>query len=208
MLLIKVKMDSYETLQFNASNQSNVSTSKFGTSTSLKSENCNGMGVTRDEFESSRPVKYHTTSFSDLDPNNLTSLSRGINFQTGFDISPDNVNISSSLRNAVYTQKPCDGLGPTPLPTTAGFYRGHGNISIENVLARPLLERNNKTCNPRDSHYYDRTMSLFSENIPSPFANINDYFLPNSIQYGSPSRLAETKKYNRKYKNEPSPDCK
>jgi hypothetical protein len=198
-------MDSYETLQNNTSNSIN---SKFGTSTSLKSENCNGLLLTRDEVESSRPVKYHTTSFSDLDPDNLSSLSRGINFQTGFDISPDNVNISSSLRNAIYNQKPCDGLGPTPLPTTAGFYRGHGNITVENVLARPLLERNNKTCNPSDSHYYNRTMSLFSENIPSPFANINDYFLPNSIQYGSSSRLAETKKYDRRYVSNPIPNCK
>jgi hypothetical protein len=193
-------MDSYETLQHNS-----IPTNNFGLNTSLKSET--GMVQTRDEIESSRPVKYYTTSFSDLDPDNLNSLSRGINFHTGYDISPENIGVSSNLRNGVYTQKPCDGLGPTPLPTTAGFYRGHGNILVENVLARPLLERNNKTCNPKETNYYNRTMSVFSENVPSPFANINDYFLPNSLQYGSSGRLVETKKYNRKYSENPNANC-
>lgn len=160
----------------------------------------------KSEFQSMKPVKYYTTTFSDLDPNNLTSLTRGIHFNDGFGMPLDSVTTSSSLRNGKFSEKPCDGLGPTPLPTTAGFYRGHGDIDIENGL-RPLYSETSSSCKPKGTEMFNRTMSIFTNDIPSPYANIDDYFIPNNIQYGANSRGNSVKKYSRKYSSTPRESC-
>ena len=202
-------MDSYETLS--SMGMSNLK-SNYGQQDNLKSDSCGnygsilGGGLTKDEQQSTRSIKYYQTTFQDLDPSNLSSLSRGINFNDGFGVSGDLIDINSRLRNAAFSGKPCDGLGPTPLPTTAGFYRGHGDIAVENQL-RPLHDRQRKACNPRETHYYNRTMNVFSDNIPSPFANANDFVLPNNLFYGVDSRGASSKKYDRRYTGTPESNC-
>lgn len=178
----------------------------YGKQDNLISQTFSNDNITRDEYESIKPMKYWTTSFTDLDPDNLGNLSRGINFNDGFGISSDNIETSSKLRNSVSNGERALRSMTTPLPTTAGFYRGHGNIEIENTL-RPLNDKTRNACNPRENHYYNRTMSIFSEDIPSPYANIDDYFIPNNIQYGIDSRGDSVKKYNRSYSGKVSENC-
>lgn len=178
----------------------------YGKQDNLISQTFSNDGITRDEYASIKPMKYWTTSFTDLDPDNLGNLTRGINFNDGFGISGDNIETSSKLRNSVSNGERALRSMTTPLPTTAGFYRGHGNIEIENTL-RPLNDKTRNACNPRESHYYNRTMSIFSEDIPSPYANIDDYFIPNDIQYGIDSRGNSAKKYNRNYSGKVSENC-
>lgn len=197
-------MDSYETVNFNS--KADIK-SKYGKNVGLKSELCNGTGLTRDEAESTKPFQYFITEFEDLNPNSLTSLTRGINFNNGVDVDPTFISTSSELRNALVEQYPLDRSMTYPLPTTASFLRSHGNIPVENVLVRPLTGKTKKSCNPLETHYYDRTMSVFSDMTPSPYANINDFFIPNALQYGENSRNNQTKKYNRSYNGNPIPNC-
>lgn len=196
-------MDCYETVNFNS--KANLK-SNYGENKGLKSELC-GSGLTKDEIESTKPFQYYITEFEDLNPDSLTSLTRGINFQNGVDIDPTFINTSSKLRNSLVAQYNPDRSMTYPLPTTASFLRSHGNIPVENVLIRPLTEKTKKSCDPLDTHFYDRTMSVFSEDIPSPYANINDFYLPNNLLYGENSRGNQTKKYNRKYHSKPIPSC-
>lgn len=193
-------MDSYETLQ-NGGEQLN---SRYGSQAGLKSDLCNG--YTRDEFESMKPVKYRTTTFQDLNPDNLGELGRGINFNAGFGQTGELIDISSKLRDPRLSEKPCDGLGPTQLPTTAGFYRGHGNIEVENTKIRPNLTTNKKSCNPRETHYFNRTMQVFSNDIPSPYKYVDDFMTSNQWQYGAYTTSPE-KKYSRTYSNAPEDYC-
>lgn len=179
----------------------------YGKQDNLISQTFQNSSLTKDEYESIKPMKYWTTSFSDLDPDNLGSLTRGINFSDGYGISGDNVDTSSVLRNSVGNGERSLRSLTTPLPTTAGFYRGHGNIQVENDL-RPLHDKIKKACAPKDNHYYNRTMSIFSEDIPSPYANIDDYFMANNIQYGVDSRGGDSvKKYDRSYTNKVKENC-
>lgn len=192
-------MDSYETINSKFSN--------YGKNGGLKSELCNGLGLTRDETESTKPFQYYITEFEDLNPDSLTSLSRGINFNNGVDVDPTFISTSSKLRNSLVEQYPLDRSMTYPLPTTASFLRSHGNIPVESVLVRSLTEKTKKSCNPIDTMYYNRTMSVFSDMTPSPYADINDFFIPNDIQYGENSRNTQTKKYNRKYSGIPLANC-
>jgi hypothetical protein len=196
-------MDSYETINANPSLDIK---NKYGKQSGLISELCNGTGLTRDEAESSRPMHYYVTEFEDFNPDSLTSLNRGINFNNGVDVDPAFISTSSSLRNSLVEQYSADRSMTYPLPTTAGFLRGHGNIKVESELVRPLTEKTKKSCDPLDTHYYDRTMNVFTETTPSPYANIDDFFMPNHIQYGENSRSNQTKKYNRHYTGTPHSD--
>lgn len=197
-------MDCYETVNFNskANRKSN-----YGKNSGLKSEICNET-LTKDEIESTKPFQYYITEFEDLNPDSLTSLTRGINFQNGVDVDPEFISTSTKLRGALVEQYLPDRSMTYPLPTTASFLRSHGNIPVESVLTRPLTEKTKKSCDPLDTHYYDRTMSVFSESTPSPYANINDFYLPNNLLYGENSRGNQTKKYNRKYNTNPMANCK
>lgn len=197
-------MDSYETVNFNSKADIKY---KYGKNDGLRSELCNGSGLTRDEAESTRPLHYYTTEFDDFNPDSLTALTRGINFSNGVDVDPAFVSTSSKLRNSLVEQYPLDRSLTYPLPTTASFVHGHGNIPIESVLIRPLTEKTKKSCDPLDTHYYDRTMSVFSEMTPSPYANIDDFFISNEFEYGIDTRGNQTKKYNRSYSSQPIPDC-
>lgn len=178
----------------------------YGKQDNLISQSCLNQNFTKDECESLKPIKYWTTSFTELDPDNLGSLSRGINFNDGFGISGDNIEISSKLRNAGGNGERALRSMTTPLPTTAGFYRGHGNIEAENSL-RPINDKTRNACNPRENHYYNRTMAIFNDIIPSPYSNIDDYFIPNDKQYGIDSRGDSVKKYNRSYTNKVEENC-
>lgn len=196
-------MDSYETL-----NETSGQDIKFkhGKPTNLINDT-GSMGLTRDEQESAKPFQYYTTEFEDLNPDSLTSLTRGINFNNGTDVDPAFINVSSKLRNALVNQYPVDRSLTFPLPTTASFVRGHGNVDVENVLARPLTEKTKKSCDPLETHFYARTMNIFTEKTPSPYANIDDFFIPNDMQYGLNSRGNQTKKYDRSYSNKVESNC-
>lgn len=160
----------------------------------------------KNEIESSKPVKYRVTNFTDLNADSLEGLTRGINFNNGYTFDPKYVNISNDLRKGVYEQKPCDGSGPAPLPTTGGFYRGSGNPEVESSLIYSESTINRRACNPKDNMHYARTMSVFTEQIPSPYSDVNDFYQTNDIQYGVNSRnLGETKKYNRSFGTEYKP---
>ena len=161
----------------------------------------------KNDCQNSKSMKYFTTTFTDLDPQNLSSLNRGIYFSNGYSFNGDLVKESSELRNAISTQKPCDGLGPAPLRTTGGFYRGNGDVEVENNL-RALDDTTNKACNyTDDGHYYTRTMGVFSQDTPSPYLDAAEFLLPNEIQYGVNSRNASSKKYSRTYTGSPSASC-
>jgi hypothetical protein len=197
--------DSYETLKVNP----NVDIKKrYGKNDNMKMDNCNETIWTKDEVESTKSQKYYLTEFEDLNPDSLTSLTRGINFNSGSGVDANLIDTASFLRDAKVSKYQSDGFGPTPLPTTASFARGHGNVVVESNLIRPLTEKTKKSCDPLSTHYYERTMSVFSENTPSPFANIDDFFMPNDLQYGRMDRGDLTKKYDRSYTSQVKPNCK
>jgi hypothetical protein len=160
----------------------------------------------KNEMESSKPIKYRVTNFTDLDSGSLENLTRGINYHNGYNFDPKYASVSNDLRKGLYEQKPCDGSGPAPLPTTGGFYRGSGNPDVESALIYSESSFNRKSCNPKENMHYTRTMSVFTEQIPSPYSDVNDFYQRNDMQYGINSRTAgETRKYNRSFGNEYKP---
>lgn len=138
-------MDSYETL--NKGGSAFDSKSKFG---SLG-------GLTRDERQSMKPLKYMTTSFNDKD----MILNRGINFMDGFGTPASEIERSSAYRIAPLTRAKCiQELPAFPLSTTANLSKGQGNTLIEDQI-RPQLYRNRKECQPTDTKYYERSFAIW-----------------------------------------------
>ncbi|NBO99357.1 MAG: hypothetical protein EBU90_04415 [Proteobacteria bacterium] len=61
--------------------------------------------------------------------------------------------------------------GQLPFPTMP--FKGqlfHGDIDVEDNL-RNVIETNRKTCNPKDSEYYQRSFYVFGQSVESPDAS-------------------------------------
>lgn len=62
--------------------------------------------------------------------------------------------------------------GQLPLPTMP--FKGqlfHGDVDIEDKLRTFTTETNRKTCNPKDSEYYQRSFYIFGQTVESPNAS-------------------------------------
>ena len=75
-------MDSYETIKYSK----NTTNNKIGKRDRLIDDTCID-GITRDEKESTLPMKYYTSDFFNQSPcqsSKLTNLSKGLFFNDGF----------------------------------------------------------------------------------------------------------------------------
>lgn len=180
-------MDSYETM--NACGSNFDSKSKFG---SLG-------GLTRDEKQSMKSLKYYTQNFYDKN----IILNRGINFNDGFGVPGCNIDKSTTYRNSQLTNAKCiQELPPFPMATTANFSKGQGNTLIEDSL-RPQNIRVHNSCQPRETNYYNRSFTIF-DNLPIKPNGCVDNVVQSSYGYymGEPTRKPLSKNYiNGKYCN-------
>jgi hypothetical protein len=148
-----------------------------GGSDRLNNQPCQGI-LTKNECESSLPLKYITNDFFHQTPqesSNLGNLSRGIFFSDGFNSPSDKIDVNSQVRIGKKNDKKLSGpLGPLPLPTTGSFIGGQGNVIVEDSVIRPSHERNQKSCNPKETSYYDRSFALFPTGIvQNPMENVD-----------------------------------
>lgn len=148
-----------------------------------------------------KSYKYRTTTFDDLSPKNLTELSKGLFYDSGYGINPELIDEATKLERGTTVKRDFDSTKQSRLLTTPGLYRGNVNIDIESQL-RASSENNKKSCQMDNKLHFDRTMTLFSDDIPSPYRNASDFVTENiTSQYGVSTRRQNTKKYDRRNSN-------
>lgn len=165
-------MDNYRTLTSNISTTQN---NRIGTNNRLTNDSCvttnNGLNLTAREYDSNKPIKYITQNFFN---NNLT-LDRGIFSEDGFGVPSSKIVQDTSLRFASITNPGLSNRSQhVPLPTTGGMLYGQGIPGDEYKLT-PEMEKNLKTCNPRDFAFQNRVFTIFSNNMEVPNSNVNNY---------------------------------
>ena len=190
-------MESYETINFaNFTSKDH----NFGKRTKTSDDKCID-GLTRNELSSQKPLKYYTSDFfhqSPCESSNLTNLSKGLNFSNGFGISTSEIDLDSKYRVGAPSNKKFIGdLGPLPLPTSASFAHGQGNVLIEDLSIRSRNDKTLKSCAPQDNAYYNRSFAIFPEGIiMNPLDNIEG-IAPSFIQAGISTKGATQQKYKR-----------
>ena len=190
-------MDSYETVQYSSFNSKKL----VNKNSRMAYDICDNNNMSRDEKMSTKPMKYYLHDFfnqTPCDSSDLTKLSRGINFTNGFGFSTAEIDLGSQFRVGQKTTKKLYGdLPPAPLPTTASFLSGQGNISIEDSKIRAINGKELKACNPKDSHFYNRSFYLFPEGvIQNPMEDIT-HIVPATLECGIATKSIVTEKYKR-----------
>lgn len=144
-------MDSYETLNSKSKYDANK---KFGSLTGLGSDSNT---LDKDEIQSMKPLKFYTENF--FDKNIIQN--RGINFNDGFGVPSCQIDQATISRYGALTKLNIpQNLPSLPLPTTASYVHGQGPVEIEDSI-RPKSEKDLKTCQPTDQHFYDRSFYIF-----------------------------------------------
>lgn len=188
-------MDSYETILFSEF----TSNDKIGTSNRLSSEPCSD-NETRKEKESTKPMKYYTTDFfkQDCEFKGNNTLLRGINFSDGYGPSGKLSDLGSEFRIGGVSDNRCNGDLPSlPLPTTASFKSGQGDVDVEDTIIRSsMTDHPLKSANVKETNFYDRSFSIFTGDIRNPMSNV-DYIVSDSPRSGISTKGTVSKKYTR-----------
>jgi hypothetical protein len=159
-------MDSYETI-----NYSKITTNqKIGKRDRLNDDKCGGL--TKDECQSTLPLKYMVNDFFENPcvTTSLTNLSRGINFNSSFGPSINEIDLDTQYRIGKFgAKKECGSLPSYPMCTTGSFTNGQGNVLVEDRNIRATDERVKKSCNDKDNSYYNRSFYIFPDGVtPNP----------------------------------------
>lgn len=152
-------MDTYEFL--NKCPKSDFdSKGKFGKLAGLENEECN---LTKDEKQSTKPMKYYTKNYFDKG----IIQNRGVFFHDGFNSVPPACEIDNDSKTRIGAMTNINlpqNLPALPLPTTASYAKGQGSVLVEDRI-RPQHIRKLKQCNPKEDDYYNRHFSVF-EGLP------------------------------------------
>jgi hypothetical protein len=187
-------MESFESIQYS-------SFDKKGTNSRIKYDECDKVGNTRDEIMSTKPLKYYTHDFFHQTPcesDSLNNLSRGIQFNNGFGKSAVNIDTDSKIRYGKTENRRMHGDLPSlPLPTTASYISGQGNVKIEDSKLRPLNDNVSKTCNIKDTEFYNRSFQLFPEGVVRNPMSYIDMIVPGQLECGISTKTMVKEKYKR-----------
>jgi hypothetical protein len=119
-----------------------------------------------------KKLKFMTTNFRDLvdavDKRNIFSIQL---IDDKF-VPSDKIDKDSDLRQSCLTQYNCkNGMGMLPVQVGTRYQLFHGDINTEDRIRNTFLTTN-KSCNPKDTNYFERSFSIFddSQNIPIPNA--------------------------------------
>lgn len=184
-------MDSYETLNGCGSEFDRLS--KFGKLDNLKYDQCD---IEADCKRSMKTLKYYTQNFFDKD----IIQNRGIFFNDGFGIPACEIDQSTAFREGKNTNlNLLQNLPALPLPTTASFVKGQGDVLVEQDLRSNTTFRDRKTCKPRDNEYYQRSFYIF-DNMPirpnGCWENVVQR--SNGLRGGVDTRRANSKNYRQR----------
>jgi hypothetical protein len=143
-------MDSFETFGKACNNASFDSNAKFGKGSRVDSSID---GITKKEIQSQKPLKYFTENpFFQVAPISGVPCSY---------ISAEN---DIRLGYTGFLSRNRQELGGLPAGTTPGLYRGTVNVDVEDSL-RGNKDRESKSCNTKDTTFYDRSFYIF-DNLP------------------------------------------
>lgn len=157
---------------------------KIGKQDSLESDLC---CQTAREQDSTKAFKFYTQNFFDQD----VKLDRGINFSDGFGIPSKGIDISSTFRQGQPTKLKFPASLPAfPLPTTASFARGRGDVAIEDSLRAKGNSTEKKHEKPRESNYYRRNFQIFDSLPIYPNMCYQNYVAPIERRQGIDTRHA------------------
>lgn len=125
--------------------------------------------------DNSKKLKFVTTNHLDLlnAKNDLNFY--GISIKNQLFVPSENIDQFSSLRqgqsgNIITNCNIKNEYGQLPFPTMPSKYQtSHGDINQETILTKSNYVVNRKTCNPKDTAYYNRSFYLF-ENVEAPNA--------------------------------------
>jgi hypothetical protein len=117
-------------------------------------------------------------------------------FSEGYGKSANNIDLDTKIRYGETSNKKWNGDLPSlPLPTTASFISGQGDVQIEDSILRPANGRSFKGCNPKDIAYYDRSFYIFPEGVvQNP---IDHDIVPSTLECGIPTKTMVSQKYKR-----------
>lgn len=118
----------------------------------------------RQAAEESTKLKYVTTNHLDLLEGHEYNWF-GIGLRDQIFVPQENMDGDSYLRYAPLTNcRVRDSIGQLPIPTLPSLHNAHvQDTDKESNYLWPLHNRGEKTCNPREVDYYNRSFYLFPE---------------------------------------------
>jgi hypothetical protein len=118
--------------------------------------------------DNNKKLKFMTTNHRDLLDGRSTMNYFGMTVKDKLFVPAENMDAFSELRqgqtgNVMTNCNVKNEYGQLPLPTMPSRYQmSHGDIQTEDSM-RNIVESNRKTCNPKDSAYYNRHFYLFDD---------------------------------------------
>lgn len=181
-------MDSYESLKY----------SNFGKVGESSRINYN---IIENDRESTKPMKYYTHDFFHQTPcesSSLVNLSRGILFNNGHGKSINDIDLDSKIRyGQTHNKRMYGDLPSLPLPTTASYINGQGDVLIEDSKLRPINDNIQKSCNYKESQFYNRSFQLFPEGVVRNPMQYIDNIVPKQLECGVSTKTVISEKYKR-----------
>jgi hypothetical protein len=132
--------------------------------------------------DNNKKLKFITTNHRDLINAKEQLNFYGMTMKDQLFVPADKIDTYSLLRqgqngNILTNCNLKNEYGQLPFPTMPSKYQlYHGDTDIEYSLQTNNVEANRKTCNPRESHFYNRSFYIFDGiETPDPLKSVEEF---------------------------------